>query len=54
MKKAIIFILVPFWVLFAAGCGGSGDYCSPKATFQSMVKAAKAEDKEAKEEVVGG
>lgn len=47
MNRTIVFLSMPLMILFVAGCGGSGDYSSPKATFQSMVAAAKAEDENA-------
>jgi len=47
MKRVSFLLFLGVPCLLFLGCGGSGDFGSPKATFETMVKAAKAEDKEA-------
>jgi hypothetical protein len=47
MKLINVSILISVVAICLGGCGGSGDYSSPKATMETMINAAKAGDQDA-------
>lgn len=47
MKRNCLYFVMLALGVCILGCSGGGDFSSPKSTFETMVKAAKADDKEA-------